>query len=429
MSSKENEQVTKSAGSRGLWLLWPVVIAGEAIFLLPFVLPRLFRPTMLQVWNIDNVDLGLAFSAYGVVAAVAYFFGGLLGDRFDPRRLMAIALVATSVGGLCLLQNPSPAFLRWVYAYFGLTTILLFWSPMLRVTHQLGGDDSQGAAFGILDAGRGLFAALMATVMATVFAFLLPMDNPSDEELARGLRSIIIIASITVSLSAAILLIALRNLPSANVSNRSESLRFSKVMQLARQSSLWSHGIVVLCAYCGYKSIDNYGLFGVVVFGLSDVESSTLTSITFWARPVAAVLAGLLADRVGNFRTLAALFSAMAIGNILLLFAAPPSVPWIGLIMIATSTAAMVYGLRGVYFAVFDDLRVPPTLVGTAAGIVSMIGFLPDVFFGSATGFVLDHYPGRLGHQYVFAAVAGLALLGAVATLINGNLTRRRSGN
>lgn len=425
MSSAENEQAMKTSGSRDLWLLWPVVIAGEAIFLLPFVLPRLFRPTMLEVWNIDNVDLGLAFSAYGIVAAVAYFFGGLLGDRFEPRRLMAIALIATSFGGLCLLQNPSPSFLRWVYAYFGLTTILLFWSPMLRVTHQLGGEVSQGAAFGILDAGRGLFAALMATVMAAVFAFLLPMDNPSGEELANGLRWIIFIASITVALSAAILLIALRKLPRQEVSGNSENFRFPNVLQLTCRPSLWFHGIVVLCAYCGYKSIDNYGLFAVVVFGLSDVEASALTSVTFWARPIAAVVAGLLADRAGNFRTLAMLFAATAIGNLLLVFAAPPSVTGIGLIIIATSTAAMVYGLRGVYFAVFDDLSVPPSLVGTAAGIVSMIGFLPDVFFGSATGYVLDHYPGRLGHQYVFLAVAGLAVLGVIATLINNNLTRR----
>ena len=37
-----------------LWLLWPIIVAGEAIFLLPFVLPRLFRPSILEAWQISH---------------------------------------------------------------------------------------------------------------------------------------------------------------------------------------------------------------------------------------------------------------------------------------------------------------------------------------------------------------------------------------
>ena len=64
------ETETKSGAMR-LLLLWPLILAGEAIFLLPFVLPRLFKPTMLEVWGITNLDFGLAFTCYGVVAILA----------------------------------------------------------------------------------------------------------------------------------------------------------------------------------------------------------------------------------------------------------------------------------------------------------------------------------------------------------------------
>ena len=70
---------------RGL-IIAALIAAGEAVFLLPFVLARVFRPTFLDVFGITNLQLGVAFSFYGVVAMLAYFAGGPLADRFSARR-------------------------------------------------------------------------------------------------------------------------------------------------------------------------------------------------------------------------------------------------------------------------------------------------------------------------------------------------------
>ena len=79
-----------------------LIIAGEAIFILPFVMARIFRPTLLAVFDITNTELGLFFSIYGLVAIVSYIFGGTLADRFAARNLMAIALWLTSIGGMIM---------------------------------------------------------------------------------------------------------------------------------------------------------------------------------------------------------------------------------------------------------------------------------------------------------------------------------------
>lgn len=68
-----------------------LVIAGESVFLLPFVFARVFRPTLLEVFDLTNLELGTAYSVYGVVAMAAYFFGGPLADKFPARVLLAIA--------------------------------------------------------------------------------------------------------------------------------------------------------------------------------------------------------------------------------------------------------------------------------------------------------------------------------------------------
>ena len=84
-----------------------LIAAGEAVFLLPFVLIRIFRPTILDVFGINNLQLGLAFSVYGIVAMAAYFLGGPLADRFSSRKLMTLALVTTGSGGVFFALQPS----------------------------------------------------------------------------------------------------------------------------------------------------------------------------------------------------------------------------------------------------------------------------------------------------------------------------------
>ena len=437
-----------------LWKLWSVVLAGEAIFVLPFLLPRLFRPTMLEVWGLTNVEFGLAFSAYGIVAMVSYFFGGLLADRFDPRRLMTLALIATAAVAVGFIGVPSTLQLQVIYGFFGMTTILLFWSAMIRVTHALGGTATQGTAFGILDAGRGLFAAVLASVLFMVFAWL--RDTGAEDAPANGmfaLRSMVAIAAVTVAACAGLVHVSLRDVPlrdvplrpirtkpakadgetaSANTAEAKESFQWRYLVSVASRPGIWLQGLIVLCAYCGYKSIDHYGIYARDVFLASEVEASRLSTLVFWARPVAAVVAGMAADRLGHFCMLGILFAAAAVGNFILALAGPIGsnslllLTGLGLTVSCTAAAAAVYGMRGVYFAVFHDMDVPSASIGTAAGLVSAIGFLPDVFFGVIAGYVVDRNPGAAGHRLVFGSVALLAIVGLVASIFNRIISRRQ---
>ena len=85
-------------------------------------------------------------------------------------------------------------------------------------------------------------------------------------------------------------------------------------------------------------------------------------------------------------------------------------------------------GLRsGIYFAIFDDAGVPPALTGTAVGLVSVVGYTPDIFMGPINGYLTDTYPGAQGHEYFFGVLAGFAVIGLVCTLLFQRLAQRRS--
>jgi len=77
--------------------------------------------------------------------------------------------------------------------------------------------------------------------------------------------------------------------------------------------------------------------------------------------------------------------------------------------------ALVIYALRGIYFALLDEQRVPAALTGTAAGTASLIGFTSDIYMPAVSGAILDKYPGLPGYRVLFAATTLIATLGTVA--------------
>lgn len=404
-------------GWRGGFALLSLVIAGEAIFALPFVLPRVFRPTLLDVFGLTNLELGWMFSVYGVLAMIAYGLGGPLADRFSPRRMMAIALASTAAGGAVLSRVPGPGVLAPLYAWWGLTTILLFWAPLIRATRELGGAAGQGRAFGLLDGGRGLLAAGLASLAVALFGALLPVDAATASLAARRDAFVGVIWLFTglTALAAALVCLALpESAPRAE--GEDDQPLFAGLAALARTPIVWLHAALLVCAYIGYKSIDDVSLYARDVLDYDDVEAARIGAIALWLRPIAALGAGVLADRTEASRVMSASFVVMILGCLML--AANIAVDYGSLVLVVGTTSAGVYSLRGVYFALFAEARVRFAHTGAAVGLVSLIGYTPDVFMGPLMGWILDANPGVTGHQLLFMAVGGVGVLGFVCSLI-----------
>lgn len=399
--------------------IFALVLAGEAIFSLPFHVTRYFKPTVLEVFGFSNTDLGSAMAAYGVVAMLSYFPGGPLADRFSPRKLMALSLVLTALGGVYMATIPDVFGMGVLWAWWGMTTILLFWAPLIRATRLWGGDDQQGAAFGILDGGRGLTAVLLGLIAAQGFALVMPeqADLVTAPERAEAL-GMVIYAYIVGTLAAAVLVWFAIPDASSEDTHKPKGQVFANLIEVVRRPAIWLQAAIVVCAYVAYKATDNFGLFAFDVLGIDEVEAAWLSTVSSWVRPVAALAAGLIADRWLSSRVVSVLF--VALGAVYGLLAVIPTVGGSVTIFVVEVIVACVaiYGLRGVYFALFEEAAVPTVVTGTAVGIVSVIGYTPDVFFGVFTGHLLDTYPGVVGHQLVCGFIALTALLGLVASLL-----------
>ena len=59
--------------------------------------------------------------------------------------------------------------------------------------------------------------------------------------------------------------------------------------------------------------------------------------------------------------------------------------------------------------------QIPLILTGTAVGLISWVGYTPDIFAGPAYGYLLDRSPGIEGHQDVFWMLAVFSFVGSIA--------------
>jgi sugar phosphate permease len=134
-------------------------------------------------------------------------------------------------------------------------------------------------------------------------------------------------------------------------------------------------------------------------------------------RPFAAIGAGWLGDRISSSRVSALCFALLVGSYAWLALATPrPSAAWV-LYANVLITCLAVFGLRGVYFALFQEASVPLAATGTAVGLVSVIGYTPDIFVNLVAGVLLDRSPGVAGHQQFFLFLGLFAVLGLLASL------------
>ena len=397
------------------FLMLTLVLAGEIVFLLPFHTTRFFRPTMLEAYGLSNTQLGDVFAVYGVMAMIAYFPGGALADRFSARSLLTVSMIATAAGGLYMATYPGPVGMAALFGYWGITTILLFWAALIRATREWGGHDEQGRAFGILESGRGLVAALLASGGVILLVLFLPedMDQLSNEERRTAFRSVIFFYSAVTLATAALTWTVIP--PVKHIGDSASRLFRSSVAVLARPL-VWAQAGVIICAYCGYKAVDNYSLYAVQVLGKNEAEGAKLATYIIYLRPVAALAAGLLADRWSAGKMVGTSFGLLVISYGVLAAFLPDDH---GLMLIYANILVSVIAvcmLRGVYFALLEENNVPPYLTGAVAGSVSFIGFTPEIFFGPITGRILDANPGPVGHQNYYLFLAIVAALGVVVT-------------
>jgi nitrate/nitrite transporter NarK len=400
---------------RKVLLLLSLIVAGELVFGLAFNVPRFFRPTMLQVFGFSNTLLGDLFAIYGITAMISYFPGGALADRIPARTLIVTALFATAIGGLYMATIPGALQMAMLYGYWGVTTIFLFWGALITTTRDWGSDKSQGVSFGLLEGGRGLVAAALATFAVGVLALSFPenVELVTAEEREAGFKTVVLLYTFMTFLAGVFAWFAI---PATGAVKSSSSSPLQGMSLVLRRPVVWAQAGIIVCAYCGFKGLDNYSLYAHQVLGLDEIAAERLAAYGAWTRPIAALIAGIVADRFNASRSILLFFAVLTLSYTWWALSEPVG---LGMNIIYANffiTYIAVYALRGIYFALLVENRTPRFITGAAVGITSCVGFTPEIFFAPIAGRILDANPGAIGFRNYFIFLAVISAAGILTT-------------
>jgi len=391
------------------------MLAAESIYILPYVLARVFRPTFLDVFNLTNLELGGLFSTYGIVAFFSYLYGGVLADRYSPRKLLSISLIFTSLGGLIMMTYPSYFIMQLLFAYWGFTTVFIFWAPMLKATRAIGGVKMQGKTFSFLDGGRGIVASSIGLIGVLIFSILITEDVSSLtlSEKQEVFKYVIGASSLIVFIIGIVVYTYLK----IELKDDEKIGNIKSLLKLVKLKSVWLISFIILCAYMGYKITDVYSLYASEVMLFDEINAARVGALQQYLRPIVCISVAFFTDKNGNINNILIGFFVMMLGSILfasgLIRVSMNMLFFISLIIVATGT----YAIRGLYFSVLKDGKIPYILSGTAIGLISMVGYSPDIFATPLYGYLLDNYPGIKGHQYVYLILFISSIFGIYVSL------------
>lgn len=402
-------------------IIFTIVFAGEIIFSLPFHVARFFRPTLLEVFQLSNTQLGDIFGLYGVMAMLAYFPGGAIADKFSAKHLMAFSLFTTALGGIVFIQIPSVFGLTLLFGYWGLTTILLFWAAMIKVTRLWGGEQTQGLAFGILDGGRGFVAAGLASISVLILSYMLPENAATQSDKTMALQYVIgFYAALTLVAGLLILAVIPSGKRTNDIAENSDKYSLKDSLVVLRQPTVILQALIVLSAYSAYKSLDYFGIYAANVLQLDDIASAQLVSNASFMRPLVAICAGLLADKLQPSRLISSGIGGLMAAYLLFI---PLNDHYSWLIQANIFiTFILVFTVRAIYFALLAQSNIDRKVTGTAVGIISVVGFTPDIFFAPIAGRIIDSTPGVEGFNLLFTSLILLSTIGLVSAIL---LTKR----
>ena len=108
----------------------------------------------------------------------------------------------------------------------------------------------------------------------------------------------------------------------------------------------------------------------------------------------------------------------MALGTlaVIVIPATPLMVP--ALIVACVFIYLAMYSNYGLFYALLEEGHVPIEVSGLAIGLISTIGYIPEVLCPAIAGKLFDKYPGAAGFRIYFTGMVCIGIVGAILAFV-----------
>ena len=389
-----------------------VIVAG---IIYPLIyLRQSFELSILESFGITSKQLGQNYTMLGLIYMVTYIPSGWLADRVSPRLLMSFSLLLAGVLGIWFASIPSASALTVIFAGWGIAAGLTFWSALIKATTLLAKPEEQGRFFGILDGGRGLVEAALASIAAGIFAYY---TQDVGQDTPQALLKVIWLYVGVMLVFAPISYFMLDDPKPGELGESSSNVIrdwWKDLKTIAKQEKIWLCGLCILTGYQLFWATYSFSAYLQNFYGLSAVSVAAIIAAKLWMRPIGAAGAGFAGDLFDREHVLAGLLILASVALAGLIFM-PLGIGVGALLVVVLIIGLLTYAVRGIFWSTLERCNVSNNIKGLAIGVISLVGYSPDMYLPLASGYLFEAYPGKMGYGLYFGGIAAMGLLGAFA--------------
>lgn len=359
--------------------------------------------------GVSHAKAGLLYSVYALGCTISYLPGGLLADRMSIKRNLVVALILTATLNFLFAFNQSYYVGLFIWFSLALTTGFVFWAGLVKAVHLCGEPEEQGKMYGFWGAFEGLCSALILSLAMWVFTRL--------GEGGAGLKGAVIVQGCFCLLAALMVHLVYADPHRGHRSGEvEEPFRLADIVPILKDRSVWLVAVVVFCTYNLFNSLSYITPYLTSEFGLSGSSSGSLAIVriqvcAFLFGPVGGILADKLrspAKLICGGHLIMIIFLAVLI---YLPITQDNSLLAIGVTFMMSAT---IYTFYPIMFSVIEEVGFRRAVTGSVVGVVTAVGYSPDLFYSPLYGYLLDTFGGR-GFNYLFMTMVANSLIGAAA--------------
>ena len=392
-----------------------LVLSAGSIYPLLYLRTN-FQTPMLEVFNINLAQLNELYALIGMMFVIGYAPSGWLCDKFSTKKLITFSLVTTGLLGIYMTKIPSFYMMKTIFILWGFTGVFTFWGALLKGVKLLAREDEQAKFFGILDGGRGITEAVLATIAMSIFSFFS----------RNGLATKTALINVIYMYSLFCIILSIANYfflkdntleKDNNIIKQVKSNIFSEISMTFKNKRVI---LLALIIFSGYTlSWTTYSFSGYLTskYETSTIVAGYISVIILWLRPLGGIGGGFLGDKKGRTYVLkvAMITASASLGLIVFL---PSSMS-----LIVTSIFFIIFGfsqyvIKALYWSLLDDCKVPVFILGLSIGIISFIGYLPDLVSPLFSKILFDIFPNETQAYSIYFLISSLmGIVGVVSIL------------
>ena len=415
MLTQERHANDLSRGHR--FFLLVLVSIGSSIIYTPAYLQYVFEDPLGKALiasgaaTADNVTtvMGTLLSAYAITALVCYLPSGIVADIVRVRTLSWVGFGITALLTFWYALFPSLTTIRMLFVAMGISTILIWWGIRYKLVRLISEEDGYSRNIGLSYAFYGLAGLILGFFNSWLVTHL-----ASQGDIVPMRVLLFILGGIIMVLA----LLSFLFIPkfAGEIGSSEGGFEVKQLGQVLINPVVWLAAATLFFVYFFYTGVNQTTGYMKDVMNLAPAVVTVVATVrTYGVSLLSAPIFGGVAEKVGSPSRVIATGSIIAA----LLFGVFVFLPSGANAFLTAALAFMANGVFGIVSSQLTEGKVSPAVFGTASGLLSVIGFLPDTFsytwFGSIRDAAGDDKEAAF-HQ-IFMILGGTAILAALCAI------------